>query len=127
MQALQQEPTIEMAALKAGIDPKTARKYIKAKGKVEEKKRVHRTHKDTFEKRWPEIEAKLKITPGLQTPTILNFLIELYPTEFSLKNERSLFRRIKLWRVQHCDKNKIIFRQELFPGRQSQSDWTNMN
>ena len=39
---------------------------------------------------------------------------------------RSLQRRIKAWRAESGSSKQVIFRQDLKPGRQSQSDWTHM-
>lgn len=126
MKKIQQYPTLKDAALKANVDPKTARKYRKLKGISEEKPRAYRTHPDAFAKHWPEIEAMLQRAPELQAPTILHYLIEQYPTEYKENQRRSLFRRLSQWRAEHGKNKPVIFRQELKPGRQSQSDWTHM-
>lgn len=127
MKKLQQHKTLKKAALEAGVDPKTARKYRKLKGRCERKPREHLTRPNPFSDHWEEIVVMLKKAPELQAPTILNYLIEKYPGQYNYGQRRSLFRRLKMWRAEHYDNNKIIFRQELKPGRQSQSDWTNMN
>ena len=59
---LNTEKTQEMAALKAGMDVKTARKYVRAKGLPSELKtsRHWRTHKAEFSDVWPEIQELQK-------------------------------------------------------------------
>lgn len=127
MKELNQQMTLKEAALKAGVDPKTARKYRKNKGLIEKQPRIYLTRPNPFGNHWTEIEVMLEEAPELQAPTILSYLIEKYPGQYNEGQRRSLFRRLKMWRAEHRDNNKIIFRQELFPGRQSQSDWTDMN
>jgi hypothetical protein len=118
-----------IAAAKAGMSPKTARKYLKNPKQIAESKESHcwRTRHDPFLEDWPVIEQFLSNAPGLKAKTIMDWLIEQYPKKYNQKNLRSLQRRFKEWKALKGHSKKIIFPQILYPGRQSQSDCTCMN
>lgn len=61
------EETQENAASKAGMDVKTARKYLKARRLPSEMKaaRHWRTRPDGFAEVWPEISEQLRTNPAL--------------------------------------------------------------
>ena len=118
-----------IAAAKAGMSPKTARKYFKSPQlNVSSKEpRNYRTRDDHFNEDWPAIEELLKFAPGLQAKTILAWLIDRNPAKYQDKHLRSLQRRFKVWKALKGEAKKVIFPQVLYPGRQSQSDCTWMN
>lgn len=120
--------TLEKAALKVGISQKTARKYIKQKRLPNPQiERSHRIYPNPFEVHWSEVTAMLEASPELQAQTILSYLAEMYPDHYKVNQIRSLQRRLKDWRAHHGANKPVIFRQDLKPGRQSQSDWTHMS
>lgn len=120
----------EAAAAKAGMSLRTARKYIKA-GTVmlSEKKewKWRQTHKDAFESVWSEIESMLDTDAGLQSQTLMQWLIDRYPEQFNWSQVRTLQRRIRRWRALKGPDQDVKFPQRHIPGRQSQSDWTHCN
>lgn len=118
-----------IAAAKAGMSPKTARKYLQNPRINSESKEVRkwRTRNDPFAQDWPAIEDLLENAPGLQAKTILIWLVEKNPNKYQDKLLRSLQRRLKEWKALKGDAKKVIFPQTLYPGRQSQSDCTWMN
>lgn len=118
-----------VAAAKAGMSAKTARKYLREPKKITEPKEIRswRTRHDPFIEEWPDIEVLLQNAPGLQAKTVLNWLIEQYPDKYNQKYLRSLQRRFKEWKALKGSSKNIIFRQKIYPGRQSQSDFTCMN
>jgi hypothetical protein len=119
--------TLEKAALKAGISQKTARKYIKQKRLPNEQKEgAPCSRPNPFEAHWDKVTGMLETSPELEAQTILSYLAEMYPEHYRLNQIRSLQRRIKDWRAHHGANKPVIFRQDLKPGRQSQSDWTHM-
>ena len=66
------EKTKEIAAAKAGMDAKTARKYLKS-GKMPSKskpKHVWRTREDPFNEVWEYIRGYLKTNPELEAKTL---------------------------------------------------------
>ena len=66
------EKTQEIAAAKAGMDVKTARKYLRAKRLPSEmkKERHWRTRPDWFEPVWAGIQEQLRTNPGLEAKTL---------------------------------------------------------
>ena len=77
-----------IAAAKAGMSPKTARKYLKnPQLNVGAKEpRNYRTRDDHFNEDWPAIEELLKFAPGLQAKTILAWLIDRNPAKYQDKH-----------------------------------------
>lgn len=118
-----------IAAARAGMDVKTARKYLKANQSSDEVKqpRSYSTRIDPFVNHWTQLEQMLTDAPELQANTLLAYLIEQYPSHYNDKHLRSMQRRIQQWRAEYGKDKSVIFRQNIKPGIQSQSDWTNMN
>jgi hypothetical protein len=123
-----QKGTLARAALKAGLSEKTARKYIKLKDlpSVSTKERIYRTRIDPFEEHWGELTKMLERSPELQAQTLMTYLVEKYPSRYQQGQVRTLQRRLKVWQAKQGSPKPVIFRQDLKPGRQSQSDWTHM-
>lgn len=120
--------TLETAAAKAGMDVKTAKKYIKENTKTHDPKERHwRTREDAFNEVWSEISNMLKNSPGIHAKTLMIFLVRNNPEKFDMTMLRSLQRKVKHWRIVDGPDKEVIFRQTLEPGRQSQSDCTVMN
>src|SRR5260370_1352255 len=63
---LQREATLSVAALKTGMDRKTARKYRRGKLPSEDA-REHdwQTRWDAFAEVWAEVQSLLEVAPGL--------------------------------------------------------------
>lgn len=119
-----------IASAKAGMDVKTARKYLRNGGKLPSelaKVRNYRTRKDPFSDHWVEVSAMLELAPELQATTILPYLTDKYPEKYNNNQLRCLQKRIKNWRAEFGKNKPVIFLQNILPGKQSQSDWTNMN
>ena len=76
-------PLTTMAA-KAGMDVKTARKYLQTRRLPSQMKvpRDWRTRKDPFEDVWSEVEILIKDSPELQALTIFQDLQRRYPGKF---------------------------------------------
>ena len=122
--------TQEIAAAKAGMDVKTARKYINSDEPPSDTQAPHawKTRTDVFAAHWDEIKAMLKASPRLQGKTVMAYLIRKYPNDhYQQKHLRTLQRRIQDWRAQYGESRTVIFRQDIKPGKQSQSDYTCMN
>jgi transposase len=116
---------LSIAAQKAGMSGTTATKYFKAGGRIC-KKDSSRIYPDAFAELWEEAEKKLAANPGLQAKTLLNWLMNTYPEkQFTRSQLRTLQRRIQHWRYLKGPDKEVMFRQQLYPGKQSQSDWTN--
>jgi len=122
------ERTLASAAAKAGMDEKTARKYLKA-GKPPSQMRRARsylTRADNFAGVWRELEALLEREPGLEALTLMEHLCRQYPGQFEMGQLRTLQRRVKRWRAVAGPEREVFFPQEHPPGRQGQSDFTHM-
>lgn len=126
---IQSEKNFGIAAMKAGMDEKTARKY-RRKGKLpSELKREHtwKTRKDPFEDVWNSIKSMLEINPGLEAKTLFEDLQRRMPGRFADGQLRTLQRRIKRWRATEGPPKEIFFPQTHRPGELCQSDFTHMN
>ena len=118
----------ETAAAKVGMDVKTARKYIKSKLLPTDMKAVRKQkEQNIFTGHWNEITNMFKASPGLQAKTVMNYLARKYPDQYTFSQLRSLQRHLHDWRAQHGKSQVIISRQDIKPGKQSQSDYTSMN
>lgn len=120
--------TKAIAAAKAGMDEKTARKYIRSDKLPSEIKVEHtwRTRKDTFEEIWPEITKMLEINPGLEAKTIFKELQRKYPGKWADGKLRTLQRKIKRWRATCGPAKEIFFPQKHYPGKLGAFDFTHM-
>lgn len=125
----QKAGVIEKAAMKAGMDRKTAAGYVKSGELPSEREtgREWRTKPDLFEKYWPEVAAKLKEAPELEAKTLFEWLTERYPGIFQEGQLRTLQRQIRQWRVLHGPDKEIYFEQEHKPGVRMSTDFTCMN
>ncbi len=107
----------EVAAAKAGMDPKTARKYLRNRRLPSEmgQKNTWQTLQDSFTGVWEEVRERLALEPGLQAKTLFEYLQTLYPGRFPDGQVRTLQRRIKYWRAtkdrhERCSLPKSIVR-----------------
>ena len=122
------EQTQEIAAAKAGMDVKTARKYLRARRLPSEmkKERHWRTRQDGFAAVWPEISMQLSTNPGLEAKTIFAALQRQYPDRFVDGQLRTLQRRIKRWRASAGPAQEVYFLQEHRAGELCESDFTHL-
>jgi hypothetical protein len=118
----------EVAAAKAGMDAKTARKYRKLgklPGELPARKRW-RTREDPFAGEWEELRGMLEVNAGLEAKTLFEFLQRRHPGRFADGQLRTLQRRVKQWRASEGPSQEVFFRQQHHPGRLSASDFTHM-
>lgn len=129
MSELEKHGEIRKAALKAGMDRKTARKYRDA-GKLPselKKPRTYRTREDPFEKDWSYLLEKLEHAPELEAKTLFEHLLEVRPERYREGQLRTLQRRLKRWRAQAGPPKEVFFAQEHRPGEALQTDFTSGN
>jgi hypothetical protein len=126
---IQTEKTQAIAAAKAGMDEKTARKYLKSGQLPRQSKKEHawRTREDPFNEEWEEIRQKLALNPGLEAKTLFDALQREKPGKFSDGQLRTLQRRIKIWRATEGPGKEIFFPQEHDAGELCASEFPNMN
>jgi hypothetical protein len=122
------EKTQEVAASKAGVDVKTARKYLRARRLPSEMKaeRHWRTRKDWFEEVWPKIREQLSTNPGLEVKTIFAALQREQPERFADGQLRTLQRKVKHWRATEGPAQEVHFVQEHRAGELCESDFTHL-
>ena len=125
---IQTEKNFGIAASKAGMDEKTARKYRNLGKLPSELDQSHtwRTRTDPFQEVWDQIKLMLEINPGLEAKTIFEDLQRRYPGQFADGQLRTLQRRIKIWRASEGPPKEVFFTQVHHPGQLSQSDFTRM-
>lgn len=118
----------ELAAAKAGMTAKTARKYevgpLPSQSKTP---RTWRTRKDPFSKHWESVaEPLLKADKDrtLQGTTVLEELVRVDPELYDDSLLRSLQRRIREWRALQGPNKEVFFPQEHPPGYEAQLDFT---
>jgi hypothetical protein len=118
--------SLEIVAAKAGMDPKTARKYLRDRRLPNEMQKNHtwRTRQDAFSDVWQQVQELLVVEPGLQAKTVFQHLREKYPDRFSDGQVRTLQRRIKYWRATEGPPQEVFFAQDHHPGELGQSDFT---
>lgn len=125
---MQTEATGYIAAAKAGMDEKTARKYVKS-GKLPSELLIEhtwRTRTDPFEAHWEEVRENLVENPGLEAKTLFEDLQRRFPDTFSDGQLRTLQRRVKRWRALEGPSKEAFFPQLHRPGELAQSDYTHM-
>jgi transposase len=124
-----EEMSLASLAAKAGMDVKTARKYLRS-GKLPsqmKQDRTWRTRRDPFSEVWAEIRQQLEAAPDLQALTIFEDLQRRYPDRFEPGQLRTLQRRIRIWRGLHGPDQEVFFPQVHEPGLRCQSDFTCLN
>jgi len=122
------EKTQEIAASKAGMDVKTARKYLRTRMLPSERKagRHWRTRKDEFSDVWPEVREQLSANPGLEAKTIFAALQRKFPERFADGQLRTLQRKVKHWRATEGPPREVYFTQDHRPGELCESDFTHL-
>lgn len=126
---LAQDKTLTYAALKTGMDRKTARRYRDMQQFPSDNPTTHhwRTRDDPFADVWEQVEQQLRLQPGLQAKTLFEWLQRTYPGRFQDGQLRTLQRRIKQWRAQDGPGKEIFFGQDHHPGRLAASDFTHVS
>lgn len=118
----------EIAAAKAGMDAKTARKYLRL-GQVPSELPARprwRTRTDPFEDVWEEVRKLLEVNAGLEAKTVFEYLQRREPGRFEDGQLRTLQRRVKSWRATEGPAKEVFFAQQHPPGRLGASDFTHM-
>ena len=129
MKLIKTEKNQNLASAKAGMDEKTARKYIRA-GRLPSQSSVDRTWKtreDPFEEVWIEVCDYLENNPYLESTTLFFYLQNKYPGKYADGQLRTLQRKIKRWRALKGPSREVYFSQKHYPGKLAESDFTNMS
>jgi hypothetical protein len=126
MEEMTKHGHIGLAAMRAGVDRKTARRYARG-GKLPSElvePRDWRTHEDAFVEDWPELEAMLGESPALEAKTLFEVLLEKYPGRYEAGQLRTLQRRVKAWRAERGPDKDVVLAQLHRPGEAAQTDFT---
>ena len=119
---------LSTAALRADMDEKTARKYVRA-GMLPSEMRVRhtwRTRVDPFEKHWPAAQQMLEALPELEAKILFEWLCEQHPETFQEGQVRTFQRRVRRWRALEGPEKEVFFGQKHHPGRRMSTDFTHM-
>src|SRR2546428_748372 len=128
MQERKKGITQRVAAARAGIGERTARKYERAAALPCQLKRSHdwRTRPNPFEGDWEWVVSQLERDPALQGSTLFALLCERHPERYRPPQVRTLQRHIAHWRALHGPEREVMFEQQHIPGERAQSDFTHM-
>ena len=129
MRELGKGTQVGIAAAKAGMDPKTARKYRDADRLPSEMKpeRTWRTRANPFSEDWPDIELMLDDAPELEAKALFEFVCEqMRPGRYQDGQLRTFQRRVSDWRALHGPEREVFFAQQHRPGEVSQTDFTHL-
>lgn len=120
------EGNLGMSAMKAGMDLKTARKYVKlgvvalaARGP-----RTWRTRADPLGAAWGRAQEYLRAAPELEATALFERLLWTEGDALKEGQLRTFQRRVRQWRLEHGPEPEVIFAQEHRPGEVMQVDWT---
>jgi hypothetical protein len=129
MEIRNREKTKSAAAAKAGMDEKTARKYIRLRKLPSQVKgpRTWQTRDDPFSMIWEEAKEFLDLNPGLEAKSLFEHFQRESPGVFSEGQLRTFQRKVKRWRVLEGPGKEVFFPQEHHPGDICESDFTCMN
>lgn len=127
MSEYQKTGKIETAALRAGMDRKTAAKHLQrgaSPAASPPPDRHWRTRPDPFVAHWNEIEERLRQAPELEAKALFEWLHEQHPQAYQPAQVRTFQRRVEAWRAVHGPPREVFFAQEHQPGRRLQTDFT---
>jgi hypothetical protein len=126
---LNRRSSLQAAAMKAGMDRKTGRKY-RDLGQLPTDTRVPhtwRTRVDPLADVWPRLEEMLQRESSLQAKTLVEWLEREYLGEDWQRRRRTVERRVRQWKAQHGAAKEIFFSQVHEAGRLGSSDFTHMD
>jgi transposase len=117
---------LAVAALRAGLSEKTARKYqqlgvLPSSLKTE---RTWLTHADAFAEDFGRVEKMLEEAPELEAQVLFDWLCEQRPGRYEEGQLRTFQRRVARWRAQRGPEQEVFFAQEHRPGEAAQTDFT---
>lgn len=132
MKEYQKSGRVKTAAMKAGMDRKSARDYLRDKrGPKQRRKarpaRTWRTRSDPLKPLWPLAEPFLAVTPELEAKALFEHLLARLPEAERAEASRALRtfqRRVEEWRRHHGPPKEVFFPQATRPGEWMQVDWT---
>jgi hypothetical protein len=121
--------SLKDAAMKAGMDRKTARKYRNEEHppSTADSPRSWRTRADPLALVWPRLLELLQREPTLQAKTLVEWLQREHPGQDWHRQRRTVERRVRIWKAEHGPAKEVFFSQVHPPGRLGSSDFTHMD
>jgi len=130
MEENNKKQSISFAAMKAGMNRRTAKKYLelgKLPSELPPADRTWRTRTNPFEKHWSEVEQWLNNAPEFEAKFLFEQLCEKYPGIYQEGQVRTFQRHVKQWRATEGPDKEVFFSQKHYPGKLMQTDFTHMN
>ena len=133
-----QGKTISMCAMKAGMNRKTAGKYLSQDKVMEQRRVAHtwKTRKDPLQEIWPKALEMLGDAPELEAKALFEYLVpaagpggppgEGAPGGLQENHLRTFQRRVRDWRLENGPGKEVFFTQDHTPGKVLAMDWTEM-
>ena len=120
---------VDHAAMKAGMDRKTARRYLRTGLRPAELRKPHtwRTREDPLAAIWAETERWLEESPEVEAKALFEHLLAAHPDKLDGRALRTFQRRTTDWLHRHGPPKEVFFAQVHEPGECIQTDWTNAN
>ena len=117
---------MKLSALRAGVDRKTARKYLQEEATPQQLRKPHRwrTRADPLAADWPKAIAMLKEAPELEARSLFDFLSAQPGSGLKPEHIRTFQRRVRQWRGTEGPEKEVMFAQERVPGGLLEVDWT---
>lgn len=117
---------MNVSGLKAGVDRKTARKYLQSQASPEQLRRPHRwrTRADPLAGVWTQASAMLSDAPELEAKTLFEFLAARPGSGLKPGHLRPFQRRVRQWRGTAGPEQEVMFSQSRVPGGLLEVDWT---
>jgi transposase len=124
MKEFQKSGEVGVAAMKARMDRKTARRYIQSGRLPSQMKpqRTWRTRADPFAEHWEEVVALLEAAPELEAKALFEHFA--HKLGFDESQLRTFQRRVREWRAQHGPEKEVSFPQTHVAGEALQTDFT---
>lgn len=117
--------TQTVAAAKAGISERSARRIDQQQHQPGKQKRAWRTRKDPLAPIWePIVLPLLESSSEITSVGIFDHLCEHHANEFDPRSRRTLERRIRRWRQLHGPSQDVVFCQTHEPGALGIADFT---
>lgn len=129
MKLLASGEPLAQAALRSGMDEKTARKYRRLGHLPSQTRspRSWRTRDDPFADVFDELPPLLEVNPGLLATTLFAYLQRRYPGRFQEGQLRTLQRKLKTWRALDGPSKEVFFPQEHRPAQLGASDFCHLS
>jgi hypothetical protein len=126
MEEMSKGGRVGRAALRSGMDRKTARKHLRSGDlpSAQSAPRSWRTRPDPFEEDWPLIAERLEAAPTLEGRALFEDLVKRAPDRYEAGQLRTFQRRVKQWRAEKGPDKEVFFPQCHRPGEAGQTDFT---